>query len=134
MPRTPGSDAIAACTASRAARIFSSVSVMSVGSSAVVPKRRCAATMAAIPSGVGVVEQHVAAAVHLHVDETGREPGAVAQGVDRNSGRDVATLHQCGNPRALDDDRRIRVDGRAVEDRLRRHGITRLFHRVRVTF
>ena len=39
--------------ASRAARIFSGVSLSSVGSIAVVPNRRCAAAMAAIPRGLG---------------------------------------------------------------------------------
>jgi hypothetical protein len=39
--------------ASQAARIFSGVSLSSVGSIAVVPNRRCAAAMAAIPRGLG---------------------------------------------------------------------------------
>jgi hypothetical protein len=54
MPRTPGTAATAASAAALAACILSAVSLIRVGSSAVVPKRRCAATMAAMPSRVGV--------------------------------------------------------------------------------
>ena len=53
MPSTPGLAGADARTASSAARILAGVSVISVGSSAVVPNFRCAATMAAMPSGVG---------------------------------------------------------------------------------
>src|SRR5215510_8922274 len=54
MPRTAGSLSARASTAASALDIFSGVSVISVGKSAVVPKRRCAAAMARIPSGVGL--------------------------------------------------------------------------------
>ena len=49
-------------------------SLISVGRKPVVPKRRCARPMAAMVSTLGiVVEQHAAAAVHLRVDEAGRQ-------------------------------------------------------------
>ena len=63
-------------------------SVITVGSSDVVPNRRCAATIAAIVSGVGaVVEQHAAAAVDLPVDETRREHAAAEIDASRRAGR-----------------------------------------------
>ena len=57
------------------ARLISGVSVISVGSSAVVPKRRVrAADRARCASTVGrVVEQHAAAAIDLKVDEAGHQ-------------------------------------------------------------
>ena len=71
----------AACTAASASFIFPAVSLISVGSKDVVPNRRCAAAMVRMPSSVGVVvEQHVAAAIHLDVDEAGRKPDAIGQG------------------------------------------------------
>ena len=81
MPSTPGHGGHGAVPPRRcAARILPGVSVIRVGSSPVVPKRRWAAAMAAMACGVGVVvEQHVAAAVHLHVDEARRQPCPVGQ-------------------------------------------------------
>ena len=64
--------------------IFSAVSVIKVGSSAVVPNLRCAETIAEIRFRRRIiVEQHVAAAIDLHVDETGSEPQAVRQRANR---------------------------------------------------
>ena len=53
MPSTPEPAEAKSCTAPSADRIFSGVSLIKVGSSDVVPKRRWAATMRAIPVGVG---------------------------------------------------------------------------------
>ena len=40
-----------------------------------------------------IVEQHVAAAVHLHIDEPGRQPCAFRQDVRRHGSRQVRTRH-----------------------------------------
>ncbi len=91
-------------------RIFSGVSVISVGSSAVVPNRRCAARdrRNAVRRRL-VVEQHVAAAVHLHVDEAGREPGAgPAASRTGSPARQVGARHDRDDRRCLRSRRRCR--------------------------
>ena len=77
MPSTPASSAPPA-TAASASFIFPAVSLISVGS------RRCRAEPAMRGRDGAdaldrrfVVEQHVAAAIHLHIDEAGREPDAI---------------------------------------------------------
>ena len=81
MPRTPGSVSISASTAASAAlRLLGRI-----GDQRRQQRRRAKAAMR---GGDGansvrrrlVVEQHIAAAIDLHVDEAGREPGAVRQG------------------------------------------------------
>ena len=91
------------------------VSVISVGRKPVVPKRRCAAPIAAIPSTVGVVvEQHAAAAIHLHVDEARRD-----QALDparARAGGHVALGDDRGDRGAVDDHGAAVEQTRAVED------------------
>ena len=109
---------------------------MSVGSSAVVPKRRCAATIAAMPSGGRVVvEQHVAAAIDLKVDEAGREPGAVRQACDGEVGGQIARGINADDALAVDHHGGVAMQRVAVEHVVRRDRVTfGRAHRVRVTF
>ena len=83
-----------------------------------------------------VVEQDVAAAIDLHVDEAGREPCAIRQVAQ--SACATATSF-AGRDRddacALDDDRGVAVNDGAVEHIIRCDGVLRRrAHRVRVTF
>ena len=82
-----------------------------------------------------VVEEHVAAAVDLHVDEARREPHAVRHRLAWHGRRQLVRRHQGGDPRAVQDHGVALPDAGAVEDgvggdRVRRGGR----HRVRVTF
>jgi hypothetical protein len=53
------------------ARVISNVSVIRVGSSAVVPNFACAAQICGWPRCLLVVQHHAAAAIHLQIDEAG---------------------------------------------------------------
>ena len=82
-----------------------------------------------------IVEQHVAAAVHLQVDEAGREPEAIRQVMRRHRRRQVGARHQRDDAGALDHDRGVALHDAAVKYVAGGDGV--LFwraHRVRVTF
>ena len=82
-----------------------------------------------------VVEQHVAAAVHLHVDEAGREPCSCGQSRVRAVSRGTSvngTMPAMSSPSIST--AASRRTARAVEDVVRRHSLRRFTHRVRVTF
>ena len=113
-------------TASSAARIFSGVSLISVGSSDVVPNRRCAAAMARDAVWRRrVVEQHVAAAVDLHIDEAGRKPRAVRQGCGSGIAAGSSRPRQtAGDARALDHHRAVAMQARAVENGVCGHRVS----------
>jgi hypothetical protein len=82
-----------------------------------------------------VVEQDIAAAVHLHIDEAGREPGSGGKRLDRNVGGDLATSSQRGDPLALDQHSRTLMKRLPVKDVIGGDSVPlRPAHRVRVTF
>ena len=110
-------------TASQRRRASSpALSLISVGSSAVVPKRRCAATIAANAlRRRRVVEQHVAAAIDLDVDEARRQPRVRRQiactGIRGGSSRARTTAD---DRVAVDHHGAVAAQRRAVEDACRR--------------
>ncbi len=135
MPSTPGLTGAARRTASSAARILSGVSVISVGSSPVVPNLRCAGD----DRGDAlrrrfVVEQNVAAAIDLHVDEAGCEPRALRQRPRRHPRRHVAARDDGGDTGAVDHHRAIAMHRLAVEDGAGHHRVGARAHSVRVIF
>ena len=70
------------------------------------------------PDGFGrrrVVEEHIAAAVDLDIDEAGREPGALRQGMDRHGRRQVAPGQEADDGGPVDHDRAVVMQARAVE-------------------
>ena len=82
-----------------------------------------------------IVEQHVAAAVHLQVDEAGSQPCPRRQDANRMVVRQVGRRHQLGDAGAVDDHRATLAHGAAVEHMVRRDRVRRgVAHRVRVTF
>jgi hypothetical protein len=81
-----------------------------------------------------VVEKDIAAAIHLHIDESGREPGAIGEFMQSHPGRHVAARHKGRDAVAFDDHRAIRVHHRAVEDLRCADRVSLFPHRVRVTF
>ena len=92
------------------------VSLIRVGSSPVVPKRRCAAAIAGDAfRGRTIVEQHVAAAIDLHVDEARGQPCPRRHRAQRNARRQIAARHQGGDIGALDHDGAVAVQRGAVE-------------------
>ena len=83
--------------------------------------------------GRRIVEQHVAAAIDLQVDEAGRKPGAFRQRNARHA--DVRPGNDFRDPRTVDHDGGAAMQGLAVEDAVRRDGeLCGRVHRVRVTF
>ena len=87
-PRKPGTPAAAAAIpASITARVTAGVSVISVGSSPVVPSRACAAQIARDPRDAGrAVEHDPVAAIDLQVDEPRRQHAAVERDPSPPSG------------------------------------------------
>src|ERR1700677_4001994 len=83
----------------------------------------------------GVVEQNVAAAVDLDVDEARRKPRVAAlQFTDWDSSWDLAAWNDCGDRVAIDQYRRVLMRNDAIENMTRRDGMNACAHRVRVTF
>ena len=74
-----------------------------------------------------VVEQHVAAAVHLHIDESRSEPGTLRQDANGHGARQVRPRHELGDAGAVDDDRGALVHDGAVENMVRRDGVRGTF-------
>ena len=63
-----------------------------------------------------VVEQHVSAAIHLSVDEAGRQPGLARQRVTADRFRHVVPAHHRADPPVFDHHGAIVAQHRAVED------------------
>ena len=102
---------------------------MTVGSSAVVPNFRCDAAIRRPFDGRGIViEERAATAIHLRIDETGRQQSAVKLH-DVHVHRDPADIR---DDSAIDDKRRTLMRRLAVEDA--RAGQGKAAHRVFVTF
>src|SRR5215211_7520197 len=84
-----------------------------------------------------VVEQHVAAAVHLKIDEARREPGPIRHGLGWYGRGQIAPRYNAQDALALDQRGGVIVNGFSVEHVLRNDGVAVLFsgrvHRVRVT-
>ena len=82
-----------------------------------------------------VIEQHVAAAIDLQVDEAGREPCPVGQRADRHGRRHVRPRHDAGDMSVLDHDSGIAMHDHAVKDVVGGNRMPgRCVHRVRVIF
>ncbi len=81
-----------------------------------------------------VVEQDVAAAVDLHVDEPWREPRAVRQRLRRHPGRHLAARDEGGDAGTVDHHGAIAMHRLAVEDGAGQHRVGTRAHRVRVIF
>ena len=82
-----------------------------------------------------VIEQHVAAAIDLQIDEAGREPCPVGQRADRHGRRQVRPRHDAGDMSVLDHDSGIAVHDHAVKDVVGGNRMPgRCVHRVRVIF
>ena len=71
-----------------------------------------------------VVEQDIAAAVHLDVDEAGREPGASRQNTGRYGRRQLRPMEERCDARSFDHDRAIRVHAGAVENAVGDHRVS----------
>ena len=71
----------------------------------------------------GLVEQDVAPAVHLKIDESRRQPGALGQGANCHTSRHVDARHQGCNFHAVDYHGSIPVHYGAVEDVVGRDGV-----------
>ena len=84
--------------------------------------------------GRRVVQQHVAAAIDLDVDEARREPGVVRQVANRNGAGDVVARDDGANPVAIDQHCRVVMHSDAVKNPARGDGSDASAHRVRVTF
>ena len=69
-----------------------------------------------------IIEQDVAAAIDLEIDEAGREPEAVRQRIDERHSGDFRPWDDLRDPRAVDHDGGMPVARRAVEDVVRRDG------------
>ena len=81
-----------------------------------------------------IVEQDVAAAVDLHVDEAWREPRAVRQRARRHPGRHFATRDERGDAGAVDHHGAIAMHHLAIEDGAGHHRVGACAHSVRVIF
>ena len=104
MPSTPGLTGAARRTASSAARIFAGVSVISVGSSAVVPNFRCPATIAAMPSGVGSSLNRTSppplTCTSMNPGASHAPSGSVRVGIPAGTSRARRRRRRCGRPRS----------------------------------
>ena len=68
-----------------------------------------------------IVEEYVAAAIHLQVDESGCQPRTRGQHVNGDRPRQVRRGDDIGDARTVDDDRCAFAQSGAVEHTLRRH-------------
>ena len=134
IPSTPGFVLMASRTAAIAARIFSGASVISVGNRPVVPKRRCAAAIAATVFGEG---SSLNSASPPPLTWTSMKPGASQAPAGSRStghpcGRRPSRQNRC-DAAVLDDHGMVVPDGVAVEQVVCLHGLGQGGHRVRVT-
>ena len=81
-----------------------------------------------------VVEQHIAAAVHLKVDETRREPGPFRQILDGDFIGNIAASHNGGDARIPDENGAVLMHCRSIEHDVGGNSKRLARHRVRVTF
>src|SRR5262249_4872304 len=82
-----------------------------------------------------IVEEYVAAAIHLQADESGRQPRTLRQRLNGNLPRQVRRGDEIGDARPVHDDGRALTQSGAVEQTLSRYGVQpRAVHLVRVTF
>src|ERR1700748_1724664 len=103
--------------ASQAARIFSGVSLSSVGRIAVVPNRRCAAAMAAIPRGLGSALNSTSPPPVTCVSRNpGTNPNACRQMAVGDRRRQLAPVHDAADAGVFDYHRTIVALHRAVKD------------------
>ncbi len=138
MPSTLGFPAAAFCAACMAVRVLSYVSLISVGNRPVVPKRRCAAAMALMPSTVGVSLNSTSpppfTCTSMNPGASQASPGSTRTGID---GGKVAERLHVDDVRAFDDDGAVAHDRDAVEDAAggdgMRTGSVRCAHSVLVT-
>jgi hypothetical protein len=62
-----------------------------------------------------IVEEDIASAIDLQVDEARRQPRTGRRDMHRNCGRQLATRGNCGDAALVDDDRAVTVENVAVE-------------------
>jgi hypothetical protein len=81
-----------------------------------------------------IVEQYIAAAIDLDIDEAGREPGVFGQLADRHRPGDLRARNDGGDLAAVNQHGCVLAHDAAVENAPGGDGVHSPAHRVRVTF